>query len=248
MKIIAIIQARMSSTRLPGKILLDLNGKPVLQNIVERIKRAKDIDEVIVATSTNKDDDIVESFLQEHNMNVFRGSLTNVLERFYHCAKQYNADIVIRFTADNALIDPDLIHEAVTLYKNKSVDYLYYKPSLPLGMGIEIFSFSALNKAYHEASNEECLEHVTPYIKNNPDKFRILRYEGCENENNYSALRFTMDTEEDYQFVKTIYNYFGTNDFSYKDVLAALEEHPLWQSINQNITQKTITYQGEKAN
>lgn len=247
MKTIAIIQARMSSTRLPGKILLDLNGKPVLQNIVERIERAKNVDEVIVATSNNKDDDVVELFLQEHNINVFRGSLTNVLERFYYCAKQHNADIVVRFTADNALIDPGLIDEAVSLYKRKTVDYFYYKPTLPLGMGIEIFSFSALEKAYFEANNEECLEHVTPYIKNNPGKFQIFHYEGCENENNNSALRFTMDTEEDYRFVKTIYNYFGTNEFSYNDVLNALRENPLWKNINHNIIQKTITYQGEKA-
>ena len=244
MKTVAIIQARMTSTRLPGKILLDLGGKPVLQNIVERIQRAKLIDTVVVATSVNKEDDVVEKFLRTNNINVYRGSLNNVLERFYKCAKLYKAETVLRFTADNALIAPDLIDEAITLYNQKTVDYLYYKPTLPLGMGIETFSFLTLEKAYQNATDVECLEHVTPYIKKNPQLFRFLDWQN-NNEVDYSDLRFTMDTQHDYNFVSTIYNNFQSNDFTYEDVLQALAVHPEWKKINQFVKQKAITYHGE---
>ena len=245
MRTVAIIQARMSSTRLPGKVLMDLYGKPVLQNIVERVERSKQVDNVVVATSTEKLDDKIYDFLLQQGVNCFRGSLENVLERFYMCANRFGADTIVRLTADNALVAPEVIDEAIVEYKKLEVDYLYYKMGLPLGMCIEVFSFDALNKAYNEATDRECLEHVTPYIRRNPDRFKLVNYKD-ESDRDYSMLRFTMDTPEDYKFVSTIYDYFARNDFSYQDVLSVLGEHPEWRKINQNIVQNELKYCGEK--
>lgn len=238
MEIVAIIQARMSSTRLPGKVLMDLGGKPVLENIIERISRAKRVTSVVVATSTEKaDDQIAKRF------NCFRGSLENVLERFYLCAKKYRADIILRFTADNALIDPELIDNAIDAFTHTSVlDYLHYKASLPLGMGIEIFTFNALERAYNEANDAECLEHVTPYIVKNPTLFKVINYK--DNDEDHSSLRFTMDTAQDYEFVRCIYDYFGNNLFSYSDIIEVLKIHPEWLLINKDIIQNKVKYKG----
>ena len=244
MKIYAIIQARMSSTRLPGKILMELYGKPVIQNIVERVGRCEKINEVVVATSSDVTDDSVATFLQNHNINVFRGDLDNVLSRYYHCAKDYGADCVIRLTGDNALVDSEIIDEAIDIYQKNSIDYLDYKSTLPLGMAVEIFSFDALEKAYMGAENTECLEHVTPYMRENPHVFSIMSYINPSDED-HSNLRFTMDTMEDYEFVSCIYSYFRGNMFNYNDVLEVLSLHPEWILINQNITQKEVTYEGE---
>lgn len=244
MKTVAIIQARASSTRLPGKVMMALGGKPMLQNIVERIGRAETIDEVVVATSVMKSDDVVAELLKKEGIPCFRGSLDNVLERFFLCAKQHEADIVIRFTGDNALVSPELIDEAVKVFQDSDIDYLYYKKSLPLGMCIEVFSFSALRKAYEEAKDSECLEHVTPYIRKNPEMFRVVNYENKSDED-HSGLRFTLDTPQDYEFVSRIYDFFGSNTFSFADVLKALEIHPDWIAINSSIVQKTTKYKGE---
>lgn len=245
MKTVAIIQARASSTRLPGKILMTLGGKPMLQNIVERCGRAGTVDEVVVATSDESSDDQTEEFLRSKGIPCFRGSLNNVLQRFYLCASAHQADIVIRFTADNALVAPDIIDEAVRVFKTSRIDYLYYKKSLPLGMCIEVFSFEALKKAYEAATDPECLEHVTPFLRNNPRMFNAVIYEN-EKDADYSHLRFTIDTPQDYEFVSRIYDHFGTNDFSFQDTLDVLKDHPDWLAINRGIVQQKVSYKGEK--
>ena len=245
MKTAAIIQARMSSTRLPGKIMLPLKGKPVLQNIAERVSTAKNIDDVIIATSAETSDDIVENFCVKAGIKVFRGSLNNVLERYYKCALSETADIIARLTADNALIDGNIIDEAVNVFSGGGIDYLSYKEGLPLGMHVEIFSFPALEKSYHEAKDPECLEHVTPYMIKNPDKFRVMFFADDKDTDN-SSMRFTMDTPEDYEFVKRVYDSFGTNIFSYGEILKVLSEHKEFLAVNQNIHQKTLHYSGER--
>ena len=244
MKIVVIIQARMSSTRLPGKIMLPLQGKPMLQNISERIARAKYIDDLIIATSIDETDDIVEDFCLNKGIKYFRGSLNNVLERYYKCAVKESADIIIRCTADNALIDATIIDEAVETYISYKPDYLSYKASLPVGMRVEVFSFDALEKAYNEASDPECLEHVTPYIIKTPSKFCVLFYQD-RSDDDYSTMRFTIDTPEDYKFAKSIYETYTTNDFSYEQILCLLYEHPEFMDINRNIIQKHLKYKGE---
>lgn len=245
MRTAAIVQARMSSTRLPGKIMLPLKGKPVLQNIAERIRTAKNISDVIIATSAETSDDIVENFCMKSGIKVFRGSLNNVLERYYKCALRESADVIVRCTADNALIDGNIIGEAVNVFSSGGIDYLSYKKRLPLGMHVEVFSFAALEKSYHEAKNPECLEHVTPYMIKNPEKFRVLFFADGRDPDN-SSMRFTMDTPEDYEFVKRVYDSFGTNIFTYGEILRVLSEHKDFLKINQDIQQKTLRYSGEK--
>lgn len=245
MKKVAIVQARMSSTRLPAKIMLPLKDKPVLQNIAERIRTAKNISGVIIATSAETSDDIVENFCMKAGIKVFRGSLNNVLERYYKCALRESADVIVRCTADNALIDGNIIDEALNVFSSGELDYLSYKNGLPLGMHVEIFSFAALEKSYNEARDPECLEHVTPYMIKNPEKFRVLFFADDKDADN-SSMRFTMDTPEDYEFVKRIYASFDTNIFSYSEILRVLSEHKDFLEINQNIHQKTLRYSGEK--
>ena len=245
MKTAAIIQARMSSTRLPGKIMLDLKGKPVLQNIAERVRTAKNIDDIIIATSAEASDDIVENFCVKAGIKVFRGSLNNVLERYYKCALRESADVIVRLTADNALIDGNIINEAVNVFSRGGIDYLSYKKGLPLGMHVEVFSFDALERSYREAKDPECLEHVTPYMIKNPEKFRVLFFRDEKDPDN-SSMRFTMDTPEDYEFMKRVYDSFGSNIFSYGEILRVLSSHKELLKINQNIQQKALSYSGEK--
>ena len=245
MKTAAIIQARMSSTRLPGKIMLPLKGKPVLQNITERIRTAKNINDVIIATSNESSDDIVENFCVKAGIKVFRGNLNNVLERYYECAVMESADVIVRCTADNALIDGNIIAEAVEVFSSSGIDYLSYKEGLPLGMHVEVFSFDALEKSYREAKDPECLEHVTPYMIKNPEKFRVLFFRDEKDPDN-SSMRFTMDTPEDYEFMKRVYDSFGSNIFSYGEILQVLSSHSELLAINQNIHQNVLHYSGEK--
>ena len=245
MRTIAIIQARMSSTRLPAKIMLDLNGKPVLQNIIERLSYAKSLDEVVVATSSDLSDDKVEDLCRRHNYKYYRGSLYDVLDRFYVCAREYNADTIVRCTADNALIDPSIVDQAIEYYTSHNYDYIYYRAGLPLGMCIEVFSIEALSKSYREAKDAECREHVTPYIRNNKDLFNALTVECMGTD--YSTLRFTMDTVEDYEFVKHIYDYFADNTFTYDQIITVLAQNPQWLSINSIVMQKAVSYKGENS-
>ena len=244
MRIIAIVQARMSSSRLPGKVLLKLCDKTTISNIFDRLSRSKRIDSIVIATSSNEDDDLIEKECLNNNINVFRGSLNNVLERFFCCASFYKADIIVRCTADNPFVDPALVDEAIAMFEKKHLDYLSYKKRLPLGMAVEVFSFNALSKAFNEATNNECLEHVTPYIAKNPQLFHSLRFDSAE-DIDYSDIRLTMDTPEDYAFASTIYNFFGSNIFSYKDLICAITSHPEWRIMNKTIKQKVVEYQGE---
>lgn len=244
MKTVAIIQARASSSRLPGKVLMELAGKPMLLNIVERTSRAKMINQVVVATSSEVTDNQIEELLNAQGISCFRGSLNNVLDRFFRCATKYHADVIVRITGDNALVDPKLIDEAIEIFLKREVEYIYFKQSLPLGMCIEVFTYSSLKRAFEEASNHECLEHVTPYIRVNTGYFKVLNYAEPA-EKDFSHLRFTVDTREDFEFINRIYNSFDSNYFSYDDIIKILEKNPDWISINNKVVQNKISYRGE---
>lgn len=247
MRIVAIIQARMTSSRLSKKVLTDICGKPMLWHIVERAKQSSFIDEVIIATSDEKEDDEIDIFAKQFNIPIYRGSLYNVLDRFWKCANHYSSDIVVRLTGDNALIDPQIIDEALTMFiKEKNFDYLYYREGLPIGMAVEIIKFSALERAHNEASDPECLEHVTPYLYRNNEKFCSLRVENSGND--HSKLRWTMDTAEDKNLILSIYHalYEEKNIFHYRDIINEYKNHPDWSSINNNIIQTKVEYRGDK--
>ena len=244
MSIVAIIQARMSSTRLPHKVLMKLGEKPVLGNIVDRIYESKMVNKIVVATSTEPTDNEIEVFCKREGIECFRGSLENVLERFFFCAKKYNAETIVRLTGDNALVDPSILDEGLQIFHSVMPDYLWYKKRLPIGMVFEIFRASALEQAYKEATDDECKEHVTPYIRMNPQIFNVVNYID-EQDADHSDLRFTLDSLEDYEFIKKIYESFTNNKFSYQDILDVLDEHPEWKQINAKVQQKTIKYRKE---
>ncbi len=247
-KITAIIQARMESTRLPGKVLKSICGVPILKHIVNRVSMSEMVDSIIVATSQNQADDVIEEFCVNNKILYFRGSQENVLQRFVDCANKYKSDIIIRLTGDNALIDSEIIDSGIKEFQCEGkVDYLYYKEGLPIGMAIEIFKYSALARAYKEAKDSECLEHVTPYLYKNPDKFIVKR--SCCNNNDYSNLRWTIDTRSDFILVSNIYNvlYQQYGDkFHYNDIIKEYKKHKEWYRINDEINQVKIYYQGEK--
>lgn len=244
MNIVAIIQARMGSTRLPGKIMTDLCGRPMLWHIVNRVRQSRYIDDVIIATSVEQGDNAVEQMAKENKISVWRGSQNNVLERFYDCATHYKADVVVRLTGDNALVDAGIIDMGISYFQENEYDYICYRQGLPLGMAAEIFTYDALKQAYESAEDAQCLEHVTPYLYKNPNLFRIERVP-CMGDD-YSYLRWTMDTEQDKELIVEIYEslYQENRYFSFQDILKEYEKHPQWTQLNKDVEQKKLTYRG----
>ncbi|MDQ7792874.1 MAG: glycosyltransferase family protein [bacterium] len=236
----AIIQARMGSTRLPGKVLLDLAGETVLERAVSRTLRTQDVDDVVVATSLHPSDDVIESLCAHNGWHWFRGSLEDVLDRYYHAAMAYKADAVVRVTSDCPLIEPEIIGQIVREFLHLQPDVHYAcnilpRRTFPRGLDAEIMRSDVLERAWLDDSNPAWREHVTPYIQNHTDLFRI---HGVTNEVDYSHMRWTVDTPEDLIFVRRVFQEFGHADFSWREVLALLEQHPDWAEVNRHVRQK----------
>jgi spore coat polysaccharide biosynthesis protein SpsF len=242
MKTVAIVQARMGSTRLPGKVLQDLAGEPMLARVVNRTCRAKTLQEVVIATTTNVVDDVIVKLCEARSWSWFRGSEEDVLDRYYHAAKKYQADFIVRITSDCPLIDPEVIDHVVQefLERQPEVDYAsntWPRRTFPRGLDTEVMRMDVLERAWREDRNPAWREHVTPYIYRNPDRFRI---HNVVSPVDYSAMRWTVDTQEDLAFVRKIYDYFGHDRFSWREVLKVLEEHPEWVEINRYVQQKVV--------
>ena len=242
MKTVAIVQGRMGSTRLPGKVLQDLAGEPMLARVVNRTCRAKTLQEVVIATTTNMVDDVIVKLCEARGWSWFRGSEEDVLDRYYRAAKKYQADFIVRITSDCPLIDPEVIDQVVQefLERQPEVDYAsntWPRRTFPRGLDTEVMRMDVLERAWREDRNPAWREHVTPYIYRNPDRFRI---HNVVSPVDYSAMRWTVDTQEDLAFVRQIYDYFGHDRFSWREVLKVLEEHPEWVEINRGVRQKRI--------
>ena len=239
---VAIIQARMGSTRLPNKVLSDIVGRPMLWHILNRVKKSEFIDDIILATTTDKKDDDIVEFAKEHGIIIFRGSNDDVLDRYYQAANENNVKNIVRITADDPLKDPDVIDKIIKIYKKNGLDYVSntIEPTYPLGLDTEVFSFEALERAWNEADKKFEREHVTPYIWMNPDKFDILnvRYEGED----LSDLRWTVDTKEDLCFARAVYDKLFKDEkvFLMNDVLNLLEKYPEISRINDKVRGKNI--------
>lgn len=243
-KIGIIIQARMSSSRLPGKIMLKLSGKEVLWHVVKRCQKSKLADKVIVATSTDMSDDKIEKFCLKNKFNVYRGNLTNVLERYYMAAKNNNLDTVIRISSDCPLVDPVLIDHLINKFKNRKYDYSSNiikagQTNFPIGLAVEIFSFKALEKNYKEATSDYEKEHVTPRFYENIKKFKISPILKPLPGYNKSC-RITLDYPEDFKVIKSIYKnlYIKNNIINTKTAIAFLNNNPRISSINSSLIQK----------
>lgn len=240
-KVVAIIQARLGSTRLPGKVLLDLAGAPVLARVVNRCRRAATLDEVLVATTTLAADDPIVALCRANNWQSFRGQEDDVLDRYYHAALQGRAGVVVRITSDCPLIEPEVIDLTVqTFLSHGALDYAGNSlppRTFPRGLDVEVFSFEALARAWREDGNPAWREHVTPYIYRHPEKFRL---HAVVNDPDLSFMRWTVDTPEDLKFVRKIYEYFGHDGFSWREVLILLAQHPEWLEINRHVAQKEL--------
>lgn len=241
-----IIQARMASIRLPGKIMKKLAGRPVLWHVVERCRKSKKADQVIVATTTNSEDDLVEKWCLENKIPYYRGSSDNVLERYYQTAKKYGADVIVRITSDCSLIDPKIIDVCLEAFGRNQFDYLsnVVPPprTFPLGLEVEVFSFAALKKAYLEAKENYEKEHVTPYIWGNKKGDFRIGLTILASEDYRRAYRLTMDYPEDFELLEKIYAEFYKSGsiINVPEVLKFLDEHPELAKINANCVQKPV--------
>ncbi len=243
--ILAIIQARMGSSRLPGKVLRDLGGEPVLARVINRVRRAQTVTGVVVATTTDPADDPIAAFCQQHAVPVFRGSQFNVLDRYYQVAREYNADVIVRITADCPMIDPQEIDRVVTAFLEGAYDFAANRlpppaqRTSPIGMDTEVCSIAALEQAWQNATQPYEREHVMPYLYDTPGRFRVKI---VESEPSLGHLRFTIDTEEDLQVARAIYAAFGNrDDFSLAELLEQNALHPQWQASLAGVRHKSLT-------
>lgn len=234
--ILAIIQARLGSTRLPNKVLMDLNGKTILERVIDRMRACTLIDKVMVASAVSKENDKLGSLCGKIGVEIYRGSENDVLDRFYQASKPLNPEHVVRITADCPLLDPKIIDRVIKTHLDTKSDYTsnVLKESFPDGEDVEIFKFSVLEKAWNNAKLGSEREHVTPYIKKNPGLFKLTN---VENDVNLGHKRWTVDEPRDYEFVKTIYEALGNKlNFGMEDVLVYLESHPEIEKLNSEIS------------
>jgi spore coat polysaccharide biosynthesis protein SpsF len=240
MKTVAIIQARMGSTRLPGKVLMRLAGEPMLARVVNRTRRSQTLDDVVVAITDLAQDDVLFQLCSARSWNCYRGSENDVLDRYYQTAHEYQADTIVRITADCPLIDPSLIDQCVKTFEASGADYVSNTlphRTFPRGLDTEVFSFGVLENLWKENRNPDHREHVTLFIHKNIDSFRTA---GVTNDQDLSAQRWTVDTSDDFEFIKKIYDHFQNDLFSWRDVVRLLEEQPQWKQINAHVVQKLV--------
>lgn len=232
MKTVAIIQARMTSTRLPGKVMMDLDGSPMLYQVIARARLANALDLVTVATTTNATDDTIAEYCKAQRVQCFRGSENDVLDRYYQAARHFGAEVIVRLTADCPLLDPAVIDQVIETFRAGDYDYISntIEVSYPDGLDTEVFSLTALRRAWKEANLISEREHVTPYLWKHPDLFRLAN---VKNETDFSKLRWTVDEPQDLEFARRVYHYFRMEpSFGMNDVMHLLRTHPELCEIN----------------
>lgn len=242
MKTVAIIQARIGSTRLPGKVLRDLAGTTVLGRVVDRARKFREVDEVLVATSNRSADEAIVNECRRIDVPWFRGSEEDVLDRFAGAARSSDASVCVRLTADCPLLDPGVSDTIISLFleANGGADYASNKipQSFPRGLDTEVFSIDALERAAREARQTYERVHVTPYIYRHPEMFSLI---SVTSDVDRADWRWTVDTAEDLDFVRELYHRLdGSPDFSWQDVIAILENDPSLMWINSRVQQKEI--------
>ena len=239
MKVLAIIQARLGSTRFPNKILQKLGNKTIIQILIERLSKTKLIDKIVVATTKSKNDDELVNHIKSLKKEFFRGSENDVLDRYYKTAKNYKPNYVLRITADCPFIDPQIVDKVISSHlKNKNIITSNISiPTFPDGLDVEIFDFEILKKTWSKAKNDFDREHVTPYIKKNY-KVNIFK-----NKRDYSNLRLTLDEPEDLEVLKCIYKYFNNkNNFLFEDIIRLYKKKPKIFKLNSHIKRDEGSY------
>jgi spore coat polysaccharide biosynthesis protein SpsF len=251
MRILAIVQARMNSSRLPGKVLKDIAGQPMLVRVVERVRRAKQVTDVVVATTTDPSDDPIEALCRERGTMLSRGSMFDVLDRFYQAARHYEADVIVRVTADCPVIDPDVVDRTVDAFFDQQADFACnrlpppWKRTWPIGLDTEVCSFAGLERAWKEAQLPHEREHVMPYFYDQEGRFKVVV---VDHDVDYGSLRWTVDTAEDLHLLREIFARFeGSDTFSWLDVLALMEREPQLGQINASVRHKVGTEVDDRA-
>jgi spore coat polysaccharide biosynthesis protein SpsF len=240
MKIVAIVQARMGSSRLPRKVMRDLGGASVLDRVLNRLGRSRLIQESLVATTVEPADDAIVEHCERTGRKVFRGSEQDVLDRYHRAAKHFEADVVVRVTSDCPVIDAEVTDATIRAFLDRRVDYAsnIRVRTYPRGLDIEVMTLQALERAWRESSKPYQREHVTPYIYENPGEFKL---HGIENDADCSQHRWTVDTPDDLQLLQAIYARFGgRDDFGWREVLEMVESDPSLADINRHIAQKAV--------
>ena len=222
----AITQVRMKSTRMPGKAMKGVMGRPLLGYLVERLRACKYLDDIIIATTVNREDDIIADYAGKENLPFFRGSEHDVLSRYYETAREFGVKHVVRISSDCPLVDPVLVDRAIANYLDGGYDYAHLSPAFAEGLDTEVFSFRALETAHQKAKWKSEREHVTLYLNNNLELFNKLV---IDNETDDSTYRFTVDEPEDFEVVKAIFEALYEKDarpFGFEAVKSFLDAHP----------------------
>jgi spore coat polysaccharide biosynthesis protein SpsF len=262
---VAILQARMGSSRLPGKVLMDIAGKTMIQRVIERTRRARTLDVVSVATTIDASDNPIAAFAISTGVPCTRGNLHDVLDRYYHAARTHKADIVVRITADCPAIDPTLVDQAVTTLLDGGYDFVSnrlpppFTRTFPIGLDVEVCTFAALQRAWQEADQPFHREHVMPFLYEDvsletlddhlstgisPRGFKIALLNHTPD---YGSLRWTVDTPEDLELMRRMFSAVeDKNDFTWYDLLAVVQKHPELAEINARVRHKTMTEVDER--
>jgi len=235
----AIIQARMGSARLPGKVLIDIGGQSVLRRVVERVRGAARVNRVVIAATDSPADESLISECRRIGVPYFRGSELDVLDRYFHAAQHFGCEAVLRITSDCPLIAPELIDELIAAFAREQPDFAcnVAPRTYPRGLDAEVFTTEALQRAWQLADAPHQREHVTPIFYERRDLFYMVAVRGdCD----YSRYRWTLDTTDDLRLIRAIYQNFANREFGWRDVIALMEQHPELECINAHVVQKPI--------
>lgn len=241
MGVLAIVQARMGSSRLPGKVLKTVEDKALLKYQMDNLRRSKQIDKIVIATTINKKDDEIVSFCELNDYMYYRGSELDVLSRYFNTWKYFYGDIIVRLTSDCPLIDVNVVDDIIQFYKENEFDYVSntIKRTYPRGLDVEIFSNKSLEKAFSEAILERDREHVTPYMYTNPQLFKTGVYKG---DIDYSRHRWTVDTEEDFELISNLIMELNKRkiECNLNNLIQILNDNSEWAQINAHVEQKEL--------
>jgi len=240
MRVVAIIQARMGSSRLPGKVLQDIGGSTMLARVVRRTQRAASLDEVIVATTVETDDEVIVAECRRLSVPVFRGDKEDVLDRYYQAAQAYHAAIIVRITSDCPLIEPEVVDQVVRACLDAQADYASntLQRTYPRGLDTEVMTLSALELAWRQATEPYQRIHVTPYLYQHPDQFKLL---SVTDDQDHSRYRWTVDTPDDLASVREVYRRLGNDDaIRWTQVLDLLVRESQLAELNRAIEQKAL--------
>ena len=238
---VGIIQARTGSSRLPGKIMMEIEGKTILEHMIERVSKSKKLDKIVIATTTKEDDDVIVVLAKKLNIDYFRGSEDDVLDRYYNASRKFNADVIVRLCSDSPILDGNIVDDVIEKYLSGNYDFVgnlapeYFSPrTYPDGLGVEVFSSELLADAQLNAKKPSEREHVTFYMWMQPEKYNLHR---LDYKNDSSKYRFNLDYAEDYKFLKKIFENFYQNNknFNLDDIISWLEKNPDIFKINNMI-------------